>query len=376
MKKLLIVSAMIFLILLGNLIAQEKNQKSNTTYPDVSIFEDAIRHFNDTLALKFKFARYKPSQVKEIAWNMVKYQNADGGWPKNIDWLAIIEPDSVRKWLNDHYKRSTLDNRNTYSQVEYLAQAYSITREEQFRKSAALGIDYILNAQNPSGGWRGWDVDAITYNDEVMTGIMRLLLNIREGREHFRWVDGDRTDKAEDALLKAIDVTLKCQIVVDGKKTGWCQQHDHKTLKAIKARTFELPGISSLETAAIVKFFMLMKYPTPEIIEAVNSAVAWMEKSTLHGIRVIADKEDSLKSAYNARRPDRKLISDKKASPIWARFYEIETNKPFFCNRDGIKVYSLAQVTPERRRGYGWYGYWPAEVFPIYKKWKEKFPIK
>ena len=371
MKKRLIITILSLLCL-----AKTNAQNESKNFPDVSIFEDAIRHFNDTLASKFKFNRYKPTQVKEIAWNMVKYQNTDGGWPKNIDWLAIIEPDSVRKFLTDHYKKSTLDNRNTYSQVEYLAQAYLITKEEQFRKSAARGIDYILNAQNPSGGWRGWDVDAITYNDEVMTGIMRLLLNIREGKEHFRWVDGDRTDKAEEALLKAIDVTLKCQIVVDGKKTGWCQQHDHKTLKAIKARTFELPGISSLETAAIVKFFMLMKYPTPEIIDAVNSAVAWLEKSTLHGIRVITDKEDSLKSAYNARRSDRKLIKDKNAPPIWARFYEIETNKPFFCNRDVIKVYSLAKVAPERRRSYGWYGYWPAEVFPIYKKWKEKFSPK
>ncbi len=234
----------------------------------------------------------------------------------------------------------------------------------------------MVKYQNVDGGWRGRGVDAITYNDEVMTGIMSLLLNISKGKKHFSWIDAERKEKAEVALQKAIDVTLKCQIIVDGKKTGWCQQHDHKTLKAIKARTFELPGISSLETAAIVKFFMLMKYPTPEIIDAVNSAVTWLEKSTLHGIRVIADKKDSLKSAYNARRPDRKLINDKNAPPIWARFYEIETNKPFFCNRDGIKVYSLAQVSPERRRGYGWYGYWPVEVFPLYKKWKEKYPAK
>jgi len=372
MKKTLVIS-LLALFCLSVVEAQNTKQKRPKEYPDVSIFEDAIRHFNDTLALKFKFDRYKPSQVKEIAWNMVKYQNTDGGWPKNIDWLAIIEPDSVKKFLNDHYKKSTLDNRNTYSQVEYLAQAYTITKEEQFRTSAERGLDFILGAQRTSGGWRGWDVEAITFNDEVMTGIMKMLLDIKEGKEYFKWIDADRKQKAEAALQKAIDVTLKCQIIVDGKKTGWCQQHDHKTLKAVKARTFELPGISSLETDAIVKFFMLIKNPSPEIIDAINSAVAWMKESTLYGIRVIADKEDSLKSKYNARRPDRKLIEDKKAPPIWARFYEIETNKPFFCNRDGIKVYSMAEVLPERRRGYGWYGYWPAETLnEFYPKWKKQ----
>lgn len=374
MKKIFFFLLMLLTIVSMPSIAQKKHQAQK--YPDVSIFDDAIRHFNDTLALKFKFKRYKPSQVKEIAWNMVKYQNTDGGWPKNIDWLAIIEPDSVKKLLNDHYKKSTLDNRNTYSQVEYLAQAHQITKEGAFKNAALKGLDFILSQQRNSGGWRGWDVEAITYNDEVMTGIMNLLLDIKEGKEYFNFIDQERKVKAETALQKAIDVTLKCQIIVDGKKTGWCQQHDHQTLKPIGARTFELPGISSLESAAVVKFLMRIKKPNKEIIDAINSAIEWFEKSKIYGIRVVADKDDSLKSEYNARRPDRKVINDKNAPPIWARFYEIETNKPFFCNRDGIKVYSLAEVLPERRRGYGWYGYWPNEVLNLYPKWKSINKLK
>lgn len=359
----------LFLILITISLAQKKNSIQN--YPDVSIFEDAIRHFNDTLALKFKFTRYKPSQVKEIAWNLVKYQNEDGGWPKNIDWLAKIEPDSVKKFLNEHYKKSTIDNRNTYSQIEYLAKAYLITKEKSFKESAERGLDFILSQQRYSGGWRGWDVDAITFNDDVMTGVMNLLLDIKEGKKYFSWLDNERKQKAETALKKAIDVTLKCQIIVNGKKTAWCQQHDYNSLKPVGARTFELPGITSLESTSIVKFLMRIKNPSKEIIDAINSAIEWFEKSKIFGIRVIADKEDSLKSDYNSRRPDRIVIKDEKAPAIWARYYEIETNKPFFCNRDGIKVYSLAEVLPERRRGYAWYGYWPNEVLKLYSKWKK-----
>ena len=59
------------------------------------------------------------------------------------------------------------------------------------------------------------------------------------------------------------------------------------------------------------------------------------------------------------------------APPLWARFYEIETNRPFFANRDGRKVFTLAEVALERRSGYGWYGRWPAELLESgYAKWK------
>ncbi|KAF0152768.1 MAG: pectate lyase [Ignavibacteria bacterium] len=370
MKKIFI-TAILSLYLIADVEAQNNKPNEKNNFPDVTIFEDAIGHFNDSLALKFKFERYKQTQVKEIAWNLVKYQNKDGGWPKNIDWLAIIEPDSVKNLLSALYKTSTLDNRNTYSQAEYLAQAYLITKEEKFRKSSERAIDFVLNTQKSSGGWRGWDVDAITYNDEVMTGAMKLLLDIKEEKEYFWWINKERKLKAEAALQKAIDITLKCQIVVDGNKTGWGQQHDHNTLQAVKARAYELPGISSLESAAIVKFLMLIKNPSPEIISAINSAVDWMQKSKLYEIRIVADKEDSLKTFYNSRRPDRKLIKDETAPPIWARYYEIETNRPFFCNRDGIKVYSLSEVLPERRRGYAWYGYWPSDVLNLHTKWKK-----
>jgi PelA/Pel-15E family pectate lyase len=49
------------------------------------------------------------------------------------------------------------------------------------------------------------------------------------------------------------------------------------------------------------------------------------------------------------------VVPDANASPVWARFYEIPTNRPFFCGRDGVKKYTMAEIEQERRKGYAWY---------------------
>ena len=84
-------------------------------------------------------------------------------------------------------------------------------------------------------------------------------------------------------------------------------------------------------------------------------------------------KIDAVRFANYTATTDLVVVKDPKAPPLWARFYEIETSRPFFCNRDGIKVYSLAEVKQERRTGYGWYGRWPARILEKdYPEWKAR----
>jgi PelA/Pel-15E family pectate lyase len=75
---------------------------------------------------------------------------------------------------------------------------------------------------------------------------------------------------------------------------------------------------------------------------------------------------------FHAADFDRVVVDDPKAPPIWARFYELGTGRPLFCNRDGKAVYSLAEVDRERRTGYGWYTYDPAKVLEKYPGWQKK----
>ncbi len=336
-------------------------------------FSDGIHHWN-LFSQNFNYNRFPTDSLEAIGRNFVNYQNKDGGWPKNMDWLADIDIDSLKQTLSDHASQSTFDNDNTHPQIEFLAKLYYNTENVIFKNSAEKGLYYILNTQRQSGGWRGWDVDAITFNDNVMTGIMHLLLDIKENKPEYQWIPDTLKSKLIAAEQKALEVILKCQIVVNNEKKGWCQQHSHETFEPVKARTYELPSIASKETTAIVKLLMRIAQPGDSIYKSINAAVKWLEASKIHNIRI---KEIAVpKGTYEGvnLEIDRIAVNDSTATPIWARFYEIETNKPFMCTRAGQKVYSLAEVNPERRAGYGWYGYWPEKLINIeYPSWLKSF---
>ena len=347
---------------------------SQKQLPELSIdgFKDGIHHWNLEHEVR-DYPRLETTQVREIADNLIGYQNEDGGWPKNLDLLGVLDTDSVKAALSDRYRQSTLDNRNTFPQIEYLAQVYTLSDELKYGEAAEAGIRYILNTQNASGGWRGWDIDAITFNDEVTTGAMDLMYRVYTHEVPYAWVSPELSAAARSAFERALDVTLRCQIVVDGVKTAWCQQHDHKTLEPVGARTYELPCITANESSDVVLFLMDLPEPDERVIDAVTSAVAWFRKSVLPGIR-LERQEVSPEEITNHEYPyNLVVVEDPSAEPIWARFYEISDGvSPFMANRDGVKVYKLSDVLPERRMGYSWYGYWPEKVFEVYAEWLAK----
>lgn len=341
------------------------------TFPATEAFSDGIHHWNlDHSERNYK--RYPAEQYVKIADNLVAYQNEDGGWPKNIDWMAELPADSVVNSLSERYRQSTLDNRNTYSQIEYLAQVYTLTKKPVYRKAVLDGLEYLLKTQKKNGGWRGWDVDAITFNDGVTTGVLRLFLHINEGDLNFTWLDDTMCKRIYQAFNRGIDMILRTQYVQNGVKTVWGQQHDNQTLLPTGARTFELASLTAGESCDVVRLLMEIPHPSDEVIEAVKSAMTWFDKVAIRGIRVekVSIPADQI---VNHEYPyDRVVVKDKKAPRIWARFYEMTDNTPFMCNRDGIKVYKLSDVKLERRVGYAWYTYAPEELFEAYDIWSKK----
>jgi len=333
---------------------------------DAAASTDAVRvTVTWATANRQPMAWYATPEAAVIAADVLYYQNEDGGWPKNIDIIARTSPKD----------RSTIDNSATTTELIYLASMYRATTNPTYLEAFDKGLDYLFAAQYPdNGGWPQIYPSAslayqkhITFNDGAMVHVLALLLDIvnRAVRTQYAFVDDARAARAATALQAGIDCILKTQIVVDGVKTGWCAQYDEVTLQPANARAYELVSNSGSEGAGVLQFLMEMDQPTPAIVDAVQAATAWFNKVQIHGVRV-----DSIVDTTQASGKDTVVVADPSAPPVWARFYEIGTDRPFFCGRDGVKKYTLAEIENERRTGYAWYGDWPAARLRTYATWQ------
>jgi PelA/Pel-15E family pectate lyase len=332
--------------------------------------------------MKFKgqkapYPQYTPTQIIHIAETLLAYQNADGGWPANVDWTRTFSEEELATLPHGQEgetgKKSTLDNDNTWSQIGYLAQVYRQSRLKRYADSALKGMDYLLREQRSSGGWRGSDVEAITFNDNVMAGVLRTLKAVAEDPDRYEFVDEERRVNANRAYAQGIQCILDCQIKLDGRLTAWCEQHDHDTLAPVWARTFEPPSITADESVGVVRLLMDIPNPSSEVVAAIQSAVAWFEKVKIGGLRIEKVPADPMTYPGHYSDSDCVEVRDPGAPPIWARYYDLENEMPIFCNRERKITRKYEELNRERRTGMPWYGYWPATLLEKeYPEWQKK----
>jgi PelA/Pel-15E family pectate lyase len=351
---------------------------------DPSGFRDSAHHWrkirddNRVIQVEPDQPVYAPSQIREIAENLVLFQRENGGWPKDYDMLAILTNEQREILRQTHGRTDTsFDNHNVHSQVEYLARAYQLLGEGTWRDACLRGLDFIFAAQLPCGGFpqrypnpKGYSA-YITFNDGVMIGILTILQEISDGRPHWSWIDSMRRQKARDALARGTNCILDCQIHVDGQLTGWCQQHDPVSHAPASGRTFELASLCPQETTDIVRFFMMRETPEPRVVAAMDAAIAWLGKVRLNGIRVKRIPAPVEEFPRHKADFDVVVVEERDAPPIWARHYEIGSNQPIFSGRDAVKRFAISEIERERRTGTPWYGGWPRKLLEVdYPKWR------
>lgn len=305
-------------------------------------------------------AWYGSAEAREVAAAVLAYQLPDGGWPKNHDMTRPPGPDAFDE-LDE--RLPTIDNGATHTQLRLLSRVDAAQPDAQYERAIVRGIDYLLEAQYANGGWpqfyplrRGYYTH-ITFNDDAMVGVLGVLRSVERREREFAFIDEARRARAADAVQRGIACILRCQIVQDGLLTAWCAQHDEQTFAPAKARAYEHPSLSGLESVGITRFLMGVEHPSPGVVAAVEGAVAWFQRVRITGLRLVHEPNPSLPHGY-----DSKVVEDPAAPALWARFYELGTSRPLFSGRDSVMRYSLAEVEPERRGGYRWYIRDPAKL--------------
>lgn len=315
---------------------------------------------------------YGTGEARRVADRVLEHQRADGGWPKNTD--MTVPPDPAVLAAARAKPDSTIDNGATVTEMRVLARVYRASAEARYRDALNKGLDYLLAAQYPNGGWpqfyplRNDYSRYITFNDNAMINVATLLSEVAAGNGDGTFADTTRRVRSRAAVEKAVEVILRAQITVEGRLTAWCAQHDEVTLEPRKARAYEHPSLSGQETVGIVRFLMAREKPDARIVTAVDAAVAWLKSVPIKGLRVEQRRDPALPEGR-----DVVTVADPSAPPLWARFYEIGTNRPIFSGRDSVIRYSLAEIEHERRIGYAWLGTWPAKLLDTeYPSWKAR----
>lgn len=319
---------------------------------------------------------YASEHAVRLGDTLLTYQTDRGGWPKNVKWHIRINHDEMQK-IRKTGIGATIDNNATTTEMRYLAKVYAATGLQRFREGFLHAVSYILEAQYDNGGWPQFYPPrpnvpysaCITYNDNATLNVLLMLRDISGNADYLKSLA--LSDSLRTAASAAFDRGIRCildtQIKVNGKPTVWCAQHDAVTLVPAKARAYELPSFSGAESAGLVLLLMELPNPTPEVVAAVKGAVEWFES------HVIADSK-FVRRQDNAGVSDAMLVHS-PGNHVWARFYDLDTGEPFFCDRDGIKRNSVEQLGDDRRNGYGWYITSPDKVLNTYPKWKKKHNI-
>ena len=282
--------------------------------------------------------------ANEAANSLIECQLESGGWPSDFDFA----PDKAAKYYlrsdkeeknEEQGKRrnlSTLDDNKTQSALRFLVELASLPESKEngdLHSCLEYAMEKLFAAQAPNGAFpQQWDV-ALDDNLPVKKASYPDSWSREYPKEQYHryyTLNDNNLLNAVEMLLRARDLTGEDRYLERAKKVGdflllaqmpdpqpaWAQQYNFET-QPVWARKFEPPSLSSGESfGAIETLFQLWVVSGDEKYRApLARALDWLEKSAL---------------------PD----------GTWARFYELKTNRPLYCEADTYKVTYDGSNTP------------------------------
>lgn len=258
--------------------------------------------------------------ARDVARALVWGQRQIGGWDHCVD-VSDLTPDAntpIRK-----EGRCTFDDNITQGALKFLIEADSVIDEPWLTEGVKLGIAFMIKSQFANGAWpqwyplRGGYHDYYTFNDNTINDCIDVMLRAHEayGRDEYLAC----AERGGDFIIAS---------QLPGPQAGWAQQYSHD-MKPAWARSFEPPGVCSAATARNIRTLVQLYIYTKDdkYLAPIPAAMEWLDNSKIR-------------------------------DNLWARLYQIKTNRPIYGDReDGNKVhYDYEKVSLKERTSYGWRG--------------------
>ena len=259
--------------------------------------------------------------------SLVRGQMHSGGWTNRIEFDPIarkrlayrIDGPPAAKARNI----SSFDDDQTQSALRLLMRLDRATNEKDaaIHEAAVYGLTAVLRNQHRNGAWSQvfdgahvrsdkpkqasyppeWSKNYpggdywwhYTFNDGAMGAVIEMLLEAAQ-------IYNDPNYK--QAAIRAGDFILAAQM--PKPQPGWAQQYNPE-MQPVWARKFEPPAVSSTESVGAIQTLLALHRATGEerFLTPIPAALEWLKKSAM---------------------PDGR----------YARFYELQTNKPLFLTKD------------------------------------------
>ena len=295
--------------------------------------------------------QYYLDAATEAAHALVRGQMQSGGWYYSIHF----DPEERKKWGyrdNSSFRPSrrkknktnvtTLDDDTTPAAVRFLARIDKLHnfRDQSIHQAASFALEALLLAQYPNGGWyQNWDkypqskdrdefpILRASYPDSWS----RKWLNDWPGRY---FTNDNVAGMMIETMLVAWETYDDQRYLQSARRTGgflilaqmpqpqpaWAQQYDPQ-MHPCWDRKMEPPAISSWESQAMMEALLLLYRKTDDerFLKPIPDALAYLKKSRLADGRL-------------------------------ARFYELQTNRPLYMNKE----YQLTYNADDAPTHYGW----------------------
>ncbi len=274
--------------------------------------------------------------AQDAAHALLKCQLATGGWPADFDFapdkanvyhlMSHVEAGDKEPGKRKNY--STLDDNKTQSALLFLLEMShepACAGDVELKRRTKIALDALLAAQAPNGAWpqqfvgpadptapvlkasypSEWSrtfpklnyVPYYTLNDGNLERVANLLMRAYELEKDERYLT---------SLKKLGDFFILSQM--PEPQPVWAQQYD-RDMHPAWARKFEPPSVTGFESLGVLETLHHLWILTGEekYLAPIKPALAWFERAKL---------------------PD----------GTYARFYELQTNKPLFFTAEKYEL--------------------------------------